>query len=336
MNKTLPAEWAKQQFVQLTWPHAATHWASILPEVEACFVAIARNILRFQDLVIVCIDSSHVAGLIGDAGGNKLTLVELDSDDTWARDHGGITVMENNQPVVYDFCFNGWGKKFEASKDNKITRGLFEKKVFVSDYAYRDCLDFVLEGGSIESDGMGTVLTTTQCLLSANRNDIRRNEAEQRLKYYFGASRVLWLEHGYLAGDDTDSHIDTLARFCDENTIAYVKCEDETDEHFRELKLMEEELMKFKRLNGEPYKLIALPMADGVFDNGDRLPATYANFLIINKAVLVPTYGSGTDAKAISILSEVFAGREIIGVNCNVLIKQHGSLHCVTMQYPAL
>lgn len=336
MNKTLPAEWAKQQFVQLTWPHEATDWASILDEVEACFVAIARNILRFQDLLIVCKDKVRVANLIGHSGKHKLELVELDSNDTWARDHGGITVMENNQAVVYDFCFNGWGKKFEASKDNQITRLLSAQQVFGADYSYRDCLDFVLEGGSIESDGLGTILTTTQCLLSDNRNDVQRVEAEQKLKDYFGADRVLWLEHGYLAGDDTDSHIDTLARFCDEHTIAYVRCEDESDEHFSELKMMEDELMKFRRMDGESYKLVALPMADAVYDDGERLPATYANFLIINDAVLVPTYGSEKDAIALSVLADVFQGREIIGIDCNALIKQHGSLHCVTMQYPAV
>lgn len=150
----------------------------------------------------------------------------------------------------------------------------------------------------------------------------------------FGLDRVLWLESGYLAGDDTDSHVDTLARFCSEDTIAYVKCTDEDDEHYSELQLMEDELRTFRQINGEPYNLIALPMADEVIWEGDRLPATYANFLIINGAVLLPFYNSPKDKTAKAALQKAFPEREIVGINCLPLIKQHGSLHCVTMQYP--
>lgn len=146
--------------------------------------------------------------------------------------------------------------------------------------------------------------------------------------------RILWITSGYLAGDDTDSHVDTLARFCSEDTIAYVRCEDEEDEHYEELKAMEEEIKEFTRANGEPYRLIPLPMADKVEWEGERLPATYANFLIMNGAVLVPFYDSPKDEIAKAALREAFPDREIIGINCLPLIKQHGSLHCVTMQYP--
>lgn len=333
MNKQLPPEWAPQQFVQLTWPHEETDWVDMLDEVNQCFVEIARYIIQHQNLLIVCQDAERIRTLLKDIDLNRITFVELPTNDTWARDHGGITVLEDGKKVIYDFAFNGWGKKFEAELDNKITKALYDKQLFGSNVTYKNCLDFVLEGGSIESDGEGTLLTTSTCLLSDNRNDLSKEAVEARLKDYFGLHRMLWLNHGYLAGDDTDSHIDTLARFCDVNTIAYVKCEDESDEHYTELKKMEEELMQFRTVSGAPYRLIPLPMANAVYEAGERLPATYANFLIINGAVLMPTYQSPKDEIALKQLELAFPDRKIIGINCLPLIKQHGSLHCVTMQY---
>lgn len=333
MNKQLPPEWAPQQFVQLTWPHEETDWVDMLDEVNQCFAEIARHIIQYENLLIVCRDAERIRTLLKDIDLNRITFVELPTNDTWARDHGGITVLEDGKKVIYDFAFNGWGKKFEAELDNKITKALYDKQLFGSNVTYRNCLDFVLEGGSIESDGEGTLLTTSTCLLSDNRNDLSKEAVEARLKDYFGLHRMLWLNHGYLAGDDTDSHIDTLARFCDVNTIAYVKCEDESDEHYTELKKMEEELMQFRTVSGAPYRLIPLPMANAVYEAGERLPATYANFLIINGAVLMPTYQSPKDEIALKQLELAFPDRKIIGINCLPLIKQHGSLHCVTMQY---
>ena len=333
MNKQLPPEWAPQQFVQLTWPHEETDWVDMLDEVNQCFAEIARHIIQYENLLIVCRDAERIRTLLKDIDLNRITFVELPTNDTWARDHGGITVLEDGKKVIYDFAFNGWGKKFEAELDNKITKALYDKQLFGSNVTYRNCLDFVLEGGSIESDGEGTLLTTSTCLLSDNRNDLSKEAVEARLKDYFGLHRMLWLNHGYLAGDDTDSHIDTLARFCDVNTIAYVNCEDERDEHYTELKKMEEELMQFRTVSGAPYRLIPLPMADAVYEAGERLPATYANFLIINGAVLMPTYQSPKDEIALKQLELAFPDRKIIGINCLPLIKQHGSLHCVTMQY---
>ena len=331
-RKYLPAEWEKQQFIQLTWPHPATDWAYMLDEVETCFIAIANAISLYEDVLIVCQDEQKVKSYFPENQLKRIKFVELPSNDTWARDHGAITLIEDGRRKIMDFCFNGWGKKFDATLDNQITKKLYNQGVF-GDADYLDCLDFVLEGGSIESDGKGSLLTTSQCLLSDNRNDINKEEAENRLKSYFNLERVLWLDHGYLAGDDTDSHVDTLARLCDENTIAYVKCEDEQDEHFEELKAMENELMAFRNVAGEPYRLIPLPMADAVYEDGERIPATYANFLIINGAVLMPTYHSPKDKLAGEQLQLAFPDRKIIGIDCIPLIKQHGSLHCVTMQY---
>jgi agmatine deiminase len=335
MKLHLPAEWAPQSAVQLTLPHEGTDWQPMLSEVMPCFRAIAHTISRFQKVLVVCQDiETAMRDLEVGSEDSKFIFVEAPSNDTWARDHGGITVVnEENENIVLDFVFNGWGLKFAADHDNLITRRIADSGALKCRVLHGG---IVLEGGGIESDGQGTLLTTAECLLSPNRNPhMTKADIEEHLKRVFGVERVLWVHHGYLAGDDTDSHIDTLARLCTPDTIAYVRCEDTTDEHYEALQKMEAELQSFKQLNGEPYNLIALPWPDACFDEaGNRLPATYANFLIINGAVLVPTYGLPQDQAALDILKPVFPDREIIGINCRTLIEQHGSLHCVTMQYP--
>lgn len=336
MNRIVfPADWAPQSAVQLTWPHKQTDWAPILHEVTPCFVAIAREIVKRENLLIVCPDAAEVRRQLGDIDERRIIFREMETNDTWARDHGGISVFAEGQPIVYDFVFNGWGMKYAAYHDNLITRTLAAADTFADGVRVVNMQPFVLEGGSLESDGKGTLLTTSECLESLNRNEyLNREQLEIHLKEIFGLDRILWLENGYLAGDDTDSHIDTLARFCDAETIAYVQCSDETDEHFAELKMMEEELKAFRTVDGKPYRLLPLPMADRIVEEGERLPATYANFLIINGAVLVPFYRSEKDEIARKTLQIAFPDREIVGIDCRPLIKQHGSLHCVTMQYP--
>ena len=338
MNKSriiLPAEWAEQSGVMLTWPHKETDWADMLDEVEDCFLAIAKAISDREKLLIVCRDSQPLIDKLKNCQTENIVFAELPSNDTWARDHGAITVIKDGKLTLYDFTFNGWGMKFGADLDNQITLSLYFNGFLGNEVCYEDKQHFVLEGGSIESDGEGTVLTTRECLLSVNRNEhLTESDIEKHLIELFGLQQVLWLSSGYLAGDDTDSHIDTLTRFCDTQTIAYVKCDDINEEHYISLNLMEQELILFRTLKNEPYQLIPLPMADPVFDDDQRLPATYANFLIINKAVLVPFYNSPKDKIAKQQLQKVFPNREIVGINCLPLIKQHGSLHCVTMQFP--
>lgn len=334
-NILFPAEWYPQSAVQLTWPHIDTDWAPILDEATACFVAIAREIAKRQQVLIVCADETEVRHQLGDVEYEKIIFREIPTNDTWARDHGGITVFIDGRPTIYDFVFNGWGMKFAANHDNLITRNLARTDTFADDVDIVNMQPFVLEGGSLETDGKGTLLTTVECLASVNRNEyLNKEQLELHLKEFFGLKRILWLENGYLIGDDTDSHIDTLARFCDEQTIAYVQCTDKNDAHFDELQAMEEELKAFRTIDDRPYRLIPLPMADKVEWNGERLPATYANFLIINGAVLVPFYENDKDETARKALQAAFPNHEIIGINCCALIKQHGSLHCVTMQFP--
>lgn len=330
-----PPEWFPQSAVQLTWPHEGTDWANMLEEVLPCFISIAREILKRQSLIVVCSDAAEVRALLGENHTGCLYLYELPSNDTWARDHAAISVFINDVPCVYDFTFNAWGMKFPANLDNQLTFSLYGEKAFCPEVEYRNLMPFVLEGGSLETDGEGTLLTTTECLLSVNRNDsMDEKEIEFYLMENFGLNRVLWLRHGYLAGDDTDSHIDTLARFCDARTIAYVAPGEDSDEHTEELRMMEEELKTFRTKEGEPYRLIELPMADSVFEEGERLPATYANFLIINGAILLPFYDSPKDEQARRILQEAFPDREVVGIPCLPLVRQHGSLHCLTMQFP--
>jgi len=336
LKTILPAEWALQSGVQLTWPHAETDWAYMLTEVQVCFTAIAREIAKRELLLIVTPEPEEVRRQISPVVNmQNVRFMECETNDTWARDHGAITMLGAEGPSLLDFTFNGWGLKFASDKDNLITRHTVKAGFLNGRYINR--LGFVLEGGSIESDGLGTLLTTSECLLSPNRNgQMSRDEIEEYLCSVFRLQRVLWLDYGYLAGDDTDSHVDTLARLCSPDTIAYVQCTDVCDEHYEALHQMEEQLKTFRTLDGKPYRLLALPMADKIEEEGERLPATYANFLIMNDAVLYPTYCQPeNDTRAKEVLQEAFPGREIIGIDCCALIRQHGSLHCVTMQYPA-
>jgi agmatine deiminase len=331
--RILPAEWDPQSAVQLTFPHENTDWADVLGWVLPCFVQIVTTISRFQKVIVVCQNVAATRLVLQDAHQENLILTEGDSNDTWARDHAAITVLEQQEPVLLDFVFNGWGLKFPADKDNLLNRLLHHQGVLNGKMEHGG---IVLEGGGIESDGQGTLMTTAECLLSPNRNPhLNEAEIETHLQNVLGVQRILWLRNGYLAGDDTDSHIDTLARFCDAQTIAYVQCPDPDDEHYEALQKMEAELKDFRTAESNPYHLVPLPWPDACFDDeGQRLPATYANFLIINGAVLVPTYQVAQDEAALAIFRELFPGREVIGIDCRPLIWQHGSLHCVTMQYP--
>jgi agmatine/peptidylarginine deiminase len=257
--------------------------------------------------------------------------VEVPTNDTWARDSSAITVYEDGEPLLLDFNFTAWGGKFDASLDNEMSQRLSA----VYDTPLKS-VDFILEGGAIESNGKGTLLITSECVFNPNRNvNLSKEQSIDVLRQEFGVSNVLILDHGYLSGDDTDSHIDTLARFVDAETIVYLSCTDEEDEHFSELKKMEEELKGFRDQDGKSFALVPLPFTQAIYDEEERLPATYANFLIMNEAVLVPVYNDPNDQKALDILKQVFPSRVIVAVDCSTLIRQHGSLHCVTMQFPS-
>ena len=335
MTTRFPAEWEEQDGVLLAWPHSESDWRNDLDLVEPVFTEIARQVSRFEAVLITAPDPDTVRGKLADAGAfmERVRLFRIDGNDTWARDFGPITVLENGKPLLLDFVFNGWGLKFAADKDNLINRRLSEAGAFNAPLRTKG---LVMEGGSIESDGSGTILTTARCLLSPNRNPhLSRPDIEAELAKLLGTDRFFWLEQGHLAGDDTDSHIDTLARLCPDDTIIHIACSDTLDEHFQAIGNMVAELGGLRTRAGSPYRLIPLPWPGARFDSdGLRLPATYANFLVINGAVLVPTYDDPDDEAALRAVGSAFQGREIIGVDCLPLLLQHGSLHCVTMQLP--
>ena len=336
MNRVFPAEWAPQSAIAFSFPHKDSDWADDLDKVIPTFVEIISIVTIYEKALVVCQNVEEVGALLKNANQKNLILIELPSNDTWARDHSAITVLDDGQPLLLDFMFNGWGLKFPADKDNLITKRLKEQGIFGSIPV--QSLGLNLEGGALESDGAGTLLTTTECLLSPNRNpQFTKNVLETYLKLILGIDRILWLDYGYLEGDDTDSHIDTLARFCSPDTIAYVQCDDVEDVHYDSLKRMEDQLLSFTQEDGSPYILVPLPMASARYhhEDGRRLPATYANFLIINDAVLLPIYGDEEkDKKAIAAMKVCFPDREIHAIDCNSIILQHGSLHCITMQFP--
>lgn len=338
-SRWFPPEWHEQSAVMLTWPHEHSDWAAMLSQVEPVFSEISYYVSLHEKVLIVACNSEHskhIQHLLRQRGVDlaQVRIYVHQGNDTWARDHGPITVFENQRPVLMDFIFNGWGNKFPADLDNEISRALLTQDAF-GDLQLHS-VEFVLEGGGIETDGNGTLLTTSRCLLAPTRNPgLTYNQIETVLTTHLGVDRFLWLDHGKLAGDDTDSHIDTLARFCDADTIAYCYCDDETDSHSAELQRMEQQLQSFRTKANQPYRLVRLPLPAAKYDEqGQRLPATYANFLVINDAVLVPTYQDTADEKALHTLQQCFPGREIIGIDCSALIRQYGSLHCVTMQLP--
>ena len=336
----LPAEWEPQSGVMLTWPHKFNDWAAQLERVEKVFINIAHEISLRELVLIVCFDEAHrhhIENALRDSPRrkDKLRFAIAPSNDVWARDHGPITVIEEDTISLLDFIFNGWDNKFPSILDNQITLRLASQQTWGMHPVKP--VKLVLEGGGIESDGNGSLMLTSSCLLESNRNpNLDKGQIEKQLASYFGSENFLWLNHGHLAGDDTDGHIDTLARFCDENTITYVACDDPQDEHYDSLQQMKAELETFRTRAKQAYKLIPLPMPSAKYDEHlQRLPATYANFLIINKAVLVPTYEDSNDEQALHALQSCFPDREIIGIDCTPLIQQFGSLHCVTMQLPA-
>ena len=346
MNKSmhdtysLPPEWHPQSGIQLTWPHAQTDWADYLNQITLTFIDMTRAIARHEKVLIVTpfVDDvrAMVQASVDKALHHNILFRYAPTNDIWARDHAFITLLPEGEgvPRLVDFRFNGWGEKFEAGKDNLINSRLFFDGAFRGHYVNRNA--FVLEGGSIESDGKGTVFTTSQCLLAPHRNQpFSREEIELRLKQMLGARRIVWLDHGNLMGDDTDGHIDTIMRTAPDDTLLCIATDNVNDPQHDDFKALEAQLRTITTLDGRPYRLLRLPIPDAIYDGEDRLPATYANFVILNGAVLCPTYAQPhNDRQALDTLAEAFQGREIIPIDARTVIRQHGSLHCLTMQYP--
>ena len=334
----LPAEWEPQAAVLLAWPHAGTDWAERLPSVEDTYVALVAAIARFQPVLLCVADAAveaRAAARLRQAGVDmaRLRLLRVPYDDTWTRDTGPLTLVGEGGSQLLDFRFTGWGGKFDADQDDQLVQQLAEAGLFRR--ATRQRVDFALEGGAIDVDGTGTLLTTWKCLHERHA-DKSREQVETVLLDALRQQRVLWLEHGYIEGDDTDAHVDTLARFAAADAIVFQACDDPDDRHYAELGAMAAEIGALRTMDGRPYRLFPLPWPRPVLDaeGNRRLAASYANFLIINGAVLMPAYDDPADAQAAAVLAEAFPGRQVVSVPCRPLIWQNGSLHCVTMQLP--
>lgn len=334
-----PAEWEPQSAILIAWPNEDTDWAARLGEVEDTYIALVAAITRFQPVVICVPDEDIQSYAYVRLASNRIDMtrvrfVEAAYDDTWLRDSGPISLRRGDAAfLLNDFRFTGWGGKFDASQDDLLVGHLHAAGVFADDAGRRE-IDFALEGGAIETDGAGTLLTTWRCL-HERHPDASREALTAKLSDWLAQDRVLWLDHGYLEGDDTDAHIDTLARFAPDNAIVFQACDDVTDPHHAELQAMADEIAALRTRDDAPYRLFPLPWAQPVLDNGRRLAASYANYLILNGAVLMPAYGDPADDAAAAVLAQAHPGREIVQVPCRPLIWQNGSLHCITMQLPA-
>jgi agmatine/peptidylarginine deiminase len=331
-----PAEWEPQSAILIAWPHAGTDWAERLAEVEDTYIALVAAITRFEQ-VLVCVADDDVEAYArarlssARIDMDRVRFLPVPYDDTWLRDSGPVSLREGDRFRLLDFRFTGWGGKFDASQDDLLVERLHEAGVFLK--SSRQNIDFALEGGAIDTDGAGTLLTTWQCL-HERHPQASREQLAATLVDSLVQDRVLWLDHGYLEGDDTDAHVDTLARFAARDAIVFQACDDRADAHYGELQAMAGELVALRTTEGRPYRLFPLPWPQPILDDGRRLAASYANFLIVNGAVLMPAYDDAADGDAAAVLAKAFPDREIVSVPCRPLIWQNGSLHCITMQLP--
>lgn len=334
-------EWEKPSAILLALPHKNSDWNYILQEAQdQCRRIVEALLSRGEEVLLLVKDTEDATVIFKREDLEKISLLEITTNDTWTRDYGPISVANEGdlkeQTLLLDFGFNGWGLKFAADSDNLVNLEMSEMGLF-ADGSYQNLRSFILEGGSVETDGKGSLLTTTRCLLSPNRNgSLSKRHIEDYLSLWLGTPNILWLDHGYLPGDDTDSHIDTLCRFAPDDTILYTGTSDKNNPLYGELEEMRGQLSTFRNTSGHHFNLIELPLPDQILDeDGKPLPATYANYLTTSKAVYMPVYGQPlNDERACMTLAAVFPDKEIVPLDCRTLILQHGSLHCSTMQIP--
>ncbi len=343
-NYRLPSEWEQQSAIALIWPDKNTDWNAYLDEITETYIQLAMIITNYERLLVISPNVEDTKSLLKkrltDNNFNRIVFSFCENNDTWARDVLPITLVpscnaSNKESLFLDFKFNGWGKKFKYDKDNKLNRKIFSQSVLNGKIV--NCKDFILEGGSIETDGKGTLFTTSSCLLAPNRNELMSKQKieEKLLDIFDSIKRIIWIEHGALRGDDTDGHIDTILRCAPNNTLLYIATEDKLDDHFDDLNKLDKQVRSLRTLDNKPYRFLPLILPKPIYYNGERLPATYANFLILNGAVIVPTYRQkNNDTNALSIIKKAFPNHDIIGVDASVIIRQHGSIHCLTMQLP--
>lgn len=335
----MPAEWEPQEAVWLSWPHNEETWPGMLNDVKESYVQFVKALHTGQKVKILVNDeSSKIKAETklkkADIEISQVMFYEIRTVDAWIRDYGPNFVINSDARQTLGFVkwgFNAWGNKYEDLKQDNSVPYEINKEMNLPIFEPK----IVLEGGSIEVNGSGTVLTTEQCLLNKNRNPkLSKKEIEKYLKEYLDVSNVFWLKEG-IAGDDTDGHVDALARFVNKNTAVCAFEEDKSDENYEILKENYELLKNMKDENGNKLNAIKLPMPGFVGDDeGRRLPASYANFYIGNSAVVVPVFGHENDKKSINILKKLFPAREVVSIDCKAMVHGLGALHCVSQQEP--
>jgi agmatine deiminase len=327
----LPAEWETQSFILMTWPHRHSDWRSSLNEVTTVYAKLAQVIAQTQKLMILCYDPTLQASvkkrLRATCPTENIHTVLCPSNDTWIRDYGPITLYQGKQRLCMDFQFNAWGGKYPCQWDNLVNDKLAHT-TWLGDCTFKKS-PWVIEGGALECNGDGTLLTTASCLFDTNRN-VAPNQIEQSIADLLGIKQMIILNHGKLEGDDTDGHIDTLARFFNCSSLLYSDAPEPDHPSFQSLRAMHQEL------KNTPFDLVALPTPTLKSKHDGRLlPANYANFQIINEAVLCPSYGLESDDQACATLQSCFPDRKVHLIDSRPLIEQNGSHHCALMSVPA-
>jgi agmatine/peptidylarginine deiminase len=328
MHRLLP-EWVEQEAVLLAWPHANTDWAPWLSAAHATYQQLIFAILEQNARVLLLVDYAQldaVQTLFAEHG--NVVFIPAKFNDTWVRDYGFLTTSDGSELRALEFQFNGWGQKFNAELDNQVNIKYLADQLQVPLFSELA----VVEGGALEIDADGILLSTQLCLTNPKRNgEMTLEEYRSLFADTLGAKQTIILEHGHLAGDDTDGHIDTLARFTPNQGVVYQGCENRpTDPHFSGLHALGAELQHHL----PEHTLFALPLPEIFSAEGERLPASYANFLILNGAILAPIYQQPEDAEALAVLAQAYPDYTIVPIDCSVLIQQYGSLHCITMQIP--
>lgn len=336
----MPAEWESHAATWLAWPHNRDTWPDTGSTIAAVYVQMIAALHR-DERVHICVNDSATAGRVRhtlDAAGVDLARIgiyEIPTNDAWTRDHGPIFLTRRHGQLtelgLTNWTFNAWGTKYPPwDLDDRVSERIARCLNLVPFTPH-----MVLEGGSIDVNGRGMLLTTESCLLNPNRNPtLTRSDIEHLLREFFGVQRIGWLGEG-IVGDDTDGHVDDIARFVNPTTVVGAVEDDPTDANYKPLQDNLYRLRCMRDQDGQPLCVVPLPMPGPVEDGSERLPASYANFYIANRTVLVPTYGHPQDHTALSILRELFPGRRVQGIPCRELVVGLGALHCVTMQQPA-
>ncbi len=330
-------EWYPQSAVLIAWPDQHTDFATILDSIEKTYVDVVSAITRYQTVIIAVRDQqlkTHVIKRLAthQINPSQVIYVIIAYDDIWVRDIAPIAVQHNHSTQLLCFQFNAWGNQYPCHDDARFAQRFAASQVL---QAPVKTSNLILEGGAFDSNGLGELLTTASCIYDHRRNQLDKSSIQQKITKALNTDRLIVLEHGQLVGDDTGGHIDTLARFCSSDIIAYTSCDNSNDVHYQSLKQTLNQLKQLRTAQNKPYKLIALPLPSTIFNNDQQqLPANYANFLIINNAVLVPQYRDPNDTTAINRLGKCFPQRDMIPIDSLHLISQFGSVHCMTMNYP--